>query len=204
MAEPIVAQLGKKWEILNAGFKPNPVCAFNQTPVLAMLALVRENTIHPEEVEQIRLWVSPYVYNYVALDSRGPFSTIDGTLMSTPFCLGLAAVEKEITMKGLGRFTYPQVLALINRVERIEDKALTPYACILEVQMKGGKKFRKEMIITPAYYSFGMDQTVELVKRITSETGVAQNKVDRMIALVQDLPKAGGVRPLIDVLAGCP
>jgi 2-methylcitrate dehydratase PrpD len=199
-----VAQLGKKWEILNAGFKPHPVCAFNQTPVLAMLALVKENPIQPEKIEQIRLWVSPYVYTYVALDFRGPFSTIDGTLMSTPFCLALAGVEKEVTMKGLNRFTYPQVLSIINRVERIEDKTLTPYSCILEVQMKDGKKFRKEMIITPAYYNFSMDQTIALVKQVTSETGVDPSKVDRMITMVNGLPEATNVRALVALLAGCP
>ena len=169
-----------------------------------MLALVRDNKINADEIERIRLWVGSYVYNYVSLDNRGPFRTIDGTLMSTPFCLALGCVEKEVTLKGLSQFTHPKILALIDRIERFEDKKLTPYSCIIEVQMKGGKKFRKEMIITPAYYNFSMDQTIALVKQVSSETGVDQSKVDRMIALVKDLPNAQNVRALIEVLASCP
>ncbi len=204
MAENIVAHLGEKWEIMNAGFKPYPVCAFNQTPVTAMLSLVEENKINADGIERLQIRVNPYEYNYAGMNYRGPFSSVGATLMSTPYCLAVAGVDKKVTLKGITQFKNKKILALLDRTEHIPDEKIPRWSCIIEAQMKDGKNFKKEMIIGPEYYNFNMGQDVELIKRVTSETGVTQSKVDRMVELVQDLPKAKNVRPLIDVLAKCP
>jgi hypothetical protein len=70
--------------------------------------------------------------------------------------------------------------------------------------MKNGKKFKKEMIIGPEYYNFDMGRDIELIKRVTSETGVDQSKVDRMIELIRDFEKEKNVKKLVEVLAHCP
>jgi len=204
MAENIVAQLGEKWEIMNAGFKPYPVCAFNQTPVIAMLGLVKENKLKADEIEGLQIRVNPYEYNYAGMNYRGPFSSVGATLMSTPYCLAVACVDQEVTLKGISQFTTPQILALIDRIEHLPDEKIPRWSCIVEVQMKNGKKIKREMIIGPEYYNFNMKQDIELIKRVTSETGVTPSKVERMVELVQDLPNAKNVRSLIDVLANCP
>ena len=204
MAENIVAHLGKKWEIMNAGFKPYPVCAFNQTPVIAMLDLAKENKIRAEEIERLQIRVNPYEYNYAGMNYRGPFSSVGATLMSTPYCLAVACVDKEVTLKGISQFTNRNILGLIDRIEHTPDEKIPRWSCIVDVQMKDGKKFKKEMIISPEYYNFTMKQDIELIKRVTSETGVTPSKVDRMVEFVQDLPKAKNVRALIEVLANCP
>jgi 2-methylcitrate dehydratase PrpD len=204
MAENIVAHLGKKWEIMNAGFKPYPVCAFNQTPVIAMLGLVRENKLKADEIDHVQIRVTPYEYNYAGMNYRGPFSSVGATLMSTPYCLAVACVDQEVTLKGISQFTNQKILALIDRIEHVPDEKIPRWSCIVDVQMKDGKKFKKEMIISPEYYNYNMKQDVELIKRVTSETGVTPSKVDRMVEFVQDLPKAKNVRPLIDILANCP
>jgi 2-methylcitrate dehydratase PrpD len=204
MEENIVAHLGKKWEIMNAGFKPYPVCAFNQTPVIAMLDLAKENKINADEIERLQIRVNPYEYNYAGMNYRGPFGSVGATLMSTPYCLAVASVDKEVTLKGISQFTNQKILGLIDRIEHIPDEKIPRWSCIIEGQMKNGKKLKKEMIIGPEYYNFTMKQDVELIKRVTSETGVNQSKVDKMVELVQDLPNAKNVRALIDVLANCP
>jgi 2-methylcitrate dehydratase PrpD len=204
MAENIVAHLGKKWEIMNAGFKPYPVCAFNQTPVIAMLDLIRENPIPADAVGRIQIRVNPYEYDYAGMNSRGPFNSVGATLMSTPFCLAAAVVDREVTLKGISQFTHPPILSLIDRIDHIPDEKVPRWSCIIEVQMKNGQKLKKEMIIGPEYYNFNMDQDIDLIKRVTKETRVSQKKVERMIEIVRDLPKAKSVRPLIDVLASCP
>jgi 2-methylcitrate dehydratase PrpD len=204
MAENIVAHLGKKWEIMNAGFKPYPVCAFNQTPVIAVLGLVRENKIQADEIERLQIRVNPYEYNYAGMNYRGPFSSVGATLMSTPYCVAVACVDQEVTLKGISQFSHPKILALIDRIEHLPDEKIPRWSCIVEVQMKDGKKLNKEMIIGPEYYNFNMKQDIELIKRVASETGVTPSKVDRMVELVQDLPNAKNVRALVDVLAKCP
>jgi 2-methylcitrate dehydratase PrpD len=203
-AEEIVASLGKRWEIMNAGFKPYPVCAFNQTPVITMLAMAKEQKIDPDQIEKIRIWVNPYEFTYIGMNYRGPFSTIGATLMSTPYCLAVACVDKEVTLQGISQFNNPKILRLIDRIERLSDEKIPRQSCILEVQIKDGRRLKKEMIITPDYYNFDMKQEIELIKRVTSETGVNQAKVDQIIGFVKDLQNSENIQPLIEVLAHCP
>jgi 2-methylcitrate dehydratase PrpD len=203
MAEKITAHLGKRWEIMNAGFKPYPVCAFNQTPVIAMLALIKEQNIKSDQVDRIRIRVNPYEYHYAGMNYRGPFKSVGATLMSTPYCLAVACVDKEVTLEGISQFTNRKILAMIDRIEHVPDQNIPRWSCIVDVQMKNGKKFRKEMIIGPEYYNFNLKQDIELIKRVTSETGVNQSKVDRMIEVIRNFEKEKNVKRLVEVLAHC-
>jgi 2-methylcitrate dehydratase PrpD len=202
-AEGIVAHLGKKWEIMNVGFKPYPICAANQTPVIAILDIVKEHRIDSEEIERIRIRVKPFEFHYPGMNYRGPFSTIGATLMSTPFCLALACVDKNVTFKGISQFTNPKILSLIDRIEHIPDEKIPTFSCVMEVEMKRGEKFIKEMMISPDYYNFDMEQVIELIKRVTSETGVgvSQSKVDQFIGSIKDLQDAKNIKGLIKILA---
>jgi 2-methylcitrate dehydratase PrpD len=204
MAENIAAHLGKKWEIMNAGFKPYAVCAFNQTPVITMLGLVKENKINADEIERLQIRVNPYEYYYAGMNYRGPFSSVGATLMSTPYCLAVACVDKEVTLEGISQFTNQKILVLIDRIEHVPDEKIPRWSCIVDVQMKNGKKFKKEMIIGPEYYNFNLKQDIELIKRVTSETGVDQSNVDRMIELIRNFEKEKNVKKLVEVLAHCP
>ena len=91
-------------------------------------------------------------------------------MMSTPYCLAVACVDQEVTLKGISQFTNQKILALIDRIEHVPDEKVPRWSCIVDVQMKDGKKFKKEMIISPEYYNYNMKQDVELIKRVTSET----------------------------------
>ncbi len=203
-AENIVKYLGNKWEIMSACFKPYPICAFNQTPVLAMLDMVKEYKIDSNQIERIRIFVNPYEFQYPGMNYRGPFSTIEATLMSTPFCLALACVEKELTFKGIGQFNHPKILDLIHRVERIPDEKIPPLSCKIELEMKGGGRFNKEMIVSTDYYNFDMEQDIKLIKGVTDEADVDQSKVDGMISIIKDFDKAENAKGLIGILANCP
>jgi 2-methylcitrate dehydratase PrpD len=204
MAENIVAQLGKKWEIMNAGFKPYAVCAFNQTPVIAMLDVMKKDKIKAEDIARLSIRVNPYEYNYAGMSFRGPFHSVGATLMSTPYCLAVACVDQEVTLEGISQFDNQKILSLIQNIDHIPDEKVPRWSCIIEVEMKNGKRLKQEMIIGPEYYNFNMKQDVELIKRVTQEARVNQAKVDKMVELVQGLPKAKSVRPLIEVLASCP
>ncbi len=203
MSGRLTVHLGEKWEIMNAGFKPYPVCAFNQTPVIAMLDVVKEHQIDSEEIERIRIVVNPYEYSYAGMNYRGPFRTIGATLMSTPFCLAVACADKDVSLKGIGQFTNPKILHLIEKIEHLPDEKVPRFSCRVAVEMKGGKRFHKEMIVPPDYYNFDMERDIELIRRVTAETGVDPSKVDQIIQFIQGLENAANVRRLIDILANC-
>jgi len=200
-AQEIVKHLGKRWEIMNAGFKPYPVCAFNQTPVIAMLNMVNENDIDHRNIKKIEIKVNPYEYHYAGMNYRGPFRTVGATLMSTPFCLAVACVDRDVTLAGIHQFESPEIVRLIEKIEHIPDDEMPRFSCSVFVEMDDGKVHEKEMKVTPDYYNFDMERDIELVKRVTEETGVPQDKVDKMIRTVKGLEKAPTVEELIKTLS---
>jgi 2-methylcitrate dehydratase PrpD len=203
-AQEIVNHLGKRWEIMNAGFKPYPVCAFNQTPVIAMLDLVNENDIDYRNIRKIEIKMNPYEYHYAGMNYRGPFKTVGATLMSTPFCLAAACVDRAVTMAGIHQFESPAILELIEKIEHIPNDDMPRFSCSVVVEMDDGKAHKKEMKVTPDYYNFDMERDIELVKRVTGETDVPQDKVDKMIHTLKEFEKTPKVEELIKTLSPRP
>jgi 2-methylcitrate dehydratase PrpD len=203
-SEKIGKDLGKVWEILNAGFKPYASCAFNQTPLTVTLELVRKNKADYRKIAHINVRMSPYEANYPGMASKGPFSSIEGTLMSTPFMVGLACVENNITLAGECQFDEPRILGLIKKTDVIADDSMPRYSAGIEITMNDGTKYSREMKVEMSYYNFDMPRVIELVKSITAETGVSQDKVDKMISLVRKMDKLPNVRELTQLLGSCP
>lgn len=121
LAKQIIRNLETNWEIMDAGFKSYPVCALNQTPVLTMLDLVKENKIDSDEIKRIRIRMNPQDFSYPGINYRGPFNTVGATLMSTPFCLAVACMRRAVTLEGIHRFKSRRILSLVDRIEQIPD-----------------------------------------------------------------------------------
>ena len=204
MSELIAKDLGKVWSIMETGFKPYPVCAFNQTPVRTMLDLIDKNNFSYEDIEKIQVPVNPYEYNYAGMNSKGPFDSVGATLMSTPFCIALACVDRQVTLEGLTRFNDSKIKQLINRINHLPDEKIERYCAEITVHTKDGRKLKKESNEGPKYYNFDMDRTIELANRVTSETGVSQEKVARMIDMIKNMDKASDVKDLALLLGSCP
>jgi 2-methylcitrate dehydratase PrpD len=199
----LVRDLGKTWSIMGAGFKPYPVCAFNQTPVRSLLGLIEDKKFFHKDVKRIEVRVNPYEYNYAGMNERGPFNSIGSTLMSTPFCIALTLVDGKVTLEGLLRFNDNKIKETIDKIYHIPDENVGAYCCEIVVETKGGKKIRKESYEGPEYYNFNMEKTVELATRVTSETGVPKDKVERMIEFVQNIEKEEKVSDLTRLLGSC-
>jgi 2-methylcitrate dehydratase PrpD len=203
-AKQIVNQLGDKWEIMNAGFKPYPVCALNQSPVLTMLDMVEKYNLNCDQIERIRIRVNPDSYVYPGINYKGPFNTIGTTLMSTSFCVALACIDKRVTLEGLTQYDNPKIINMVKRIEHIPDKKLSRLSCSIDVELKGWQRFEGKKVVSPDYYSFDMKEVEELIKRVGKEANVNQSKIGKIISMIRNLDKARNVKRLIDILAQCP
>ena len=70
--------------------------------------------------------------------------------------------------------------------------------------IKDGQSFFDESREGAEYYNFNMEQTTELARRVTSETGVSQNKVEKLVDLIKDLDQAPNIKELAELLGSCP
>jgi len=203
-SELITSDLGNEWSIMRAGFKPYPVCAFNQTAVRNILSLIKENNLSYNDVEKVEVKVNPYEYHYTGMAYRGPFDSVGATLMSTPFCVALAFVDGQTTLEGLSRFDDPKIDELIKRIEHLPDENIQTYCCAITVETKDGKTLYKESKEGAEYYNFNMEQTIGLARQVTSEAGVSQDKVSEMVDIIRNLDQARDIRELAELLGSCP
>src|SRR5690606_1738846 len=102
--------LGRDWSIHRVTFKPYPVCAFNQTPVTAALQL-REK-IGEARIRRVGVRMNPYETGYAGMDSKGPFKSLSGTLMSIPFCIANTLQNGTPSVHNMTVYDDPAVNAL--------------------------------------------------------------------------------------------
>jgi len=93
----IVANLGNPFDILSpgVGFKRYPSCARTHPAIDAMLEMVSENDIHPEDVEAIACFGS-YTTPQLLIHSR-PQTALEGKF-SMEFCMALALLERKVEL----------------------------------------------------------------------------------------------------------
>ena len=118
-AAAVTGGLGSNWSVMRVTFKPFPVCAFNQTPVTAALAL--RETLAGAGMAHVRVHMNPYETGYAGMDATGPFSSVSGTLMSIPFCIATTLLHGVPDMRRMLTYDDAAVNALIGRIELVSD-----------------------------------------------------------------------------------
>lgn len=185
--EALAGHLGKDWSIARVTFKPYPVCAFNQTPVMAALELREE--IGAREIAAVRVTMNPYETGYAGMDAVGPFNSISGTLMSIPFCIAATLVRGTPSMETMTTYGDAGVNALVDRVTLISDEGVPTLCCRIEIDLADGQRIDRYERKTPADYSFDRTTVSELVRRVGAETDIPSSAYDRLERFVDELPE---------------
>lgn len=190
----LAARLGRDWSILQVTFKPYPVCAFNQTPVTAALALREE--IGERPIEQVTVRMNPFETGYAGMDATGPFQSISGTLMSIPFCVSTTLLRGVPDMRRMTTYDDGQVNALVGRVSLLTDAQVPTLSAVIEVTLGNGQKLVRRQSMTPADYAYDRAAVSRLVRRIGGEENVPAAAYDLIEGFVERLP-AGSIDDVI-------
>lgn len=194
----LAEQLGRKWAIERVTFKPFPVCAFNQTPVTAALHLHHE--LAGRAIRSVEIALTPYEANYAGMASHGPFHTIAGTLMSSPFCVAATLLYGAPTMATMTDYGNAPLASLLANVSLKADEAMPPLSTRIDVTLADGTRLTREERKTPADYAYDRAGVSSLVRRVGAETGIAAQAYDRIEAFVDGLPD-GNVEDIVAVFS---
>jgi 2-methylcitrate dehydratase PrpD len=186
--EALAARLGRDWSMQRVTFKPYPVCAFNQTPVTA--GLVLRERVAGRAIRAVRVRMNPFETGYAGMDSKGPFNSVSGTLMSIPFCIANTLINGVPSMAHMTTYTDARVNALIGQIDLLADESVPRLSCIIELDFEDGSALVQEQRMTTADYAYGRDRVSELVRRIGTESGVPGSVYDRLEGFV-DHPDQG-------------
>ncbi|HEY4191930.1 MAG TPA: MmgE/PrpD family protein [Mesorhizobium sp.] len=197
----LASRLGRDWAIERVTFKPYPVCAFNQTPVIAALALKEKAA--GRDFALIKVRMNPLETGYAGMDSTGPFHSISGTLMSIPFCTALTLVRGEPTLKMMTTYDDGAVNALVSRVELVPDEGVSRLCCTIEAELAGGERIGIEQVMTTENFNYDRATVSQLVRRIGAEQDVPARAYDLIEDFAFGLPDKG-VGQVLSAFALCP
>ncbi|NYT65302.1 MmgE/PrpD family protein [Alcaligenaceae bacterium] len=169
--ENLIEQIGKVWFIHRVVFKPYPVCAFNQTPVNAALAL--KEKLQGRQPTKIQVYMNPYETGYAGMDSTGPFHSVSGTLMSIPFCIASTLLYGAPTISHMMTFDDEHAQALINCIELIPDPSVATLSCRLNAEFDDDTEPLSEFLqCSTEDYNFKREELRALVIRVCAEVNV--------------------------------
>ncbi|HVJ31707.1 MAG TPA: MmgE/PrpD family protein [Terriglobia bacterium] len=197
-AAELLSSLGRDWSIHRVTFKPYPVCAFNQTPVMAALSMAEEIAGRP--IAAVEVEMNPFECGYAGMDATGPFSSISGTLMSIPFCIAATLLRGTPTMRMMTTYDDAEVNALVGRTELKANPDIAILSCRITVVLADGSRIRRDEIKTTADFSFDWPGVSALVRRVGGEIGVTAQTYDRLERFVANLPE-GRVEDVVSCFA---
>ncbi len=197
----LMAQLGQQWSIHRVTFKPYPVCAFNQTPVNAMLAL--NEKLNDQTVNAVRVYMNPFECGYAGMDSQGPFNSISGTLMSIPFCIANTMIHGVPDMGMMTTYDDAQVEQMIAKIDLLATDEVPILSCRIEVDLASGKTVEHYQQMTTDDYSFDRDGVRDLICRVGAESGIQASTYKRVEDFVYGLPQ-GNISDVLTAFAELP
>lgn len=124
----ILENWGKPYEILNTSVKPHSCCRYKQGPIDAVLKIMSEKRLKPEEIQKVSLGVLKTGFPLVAEPEekkKNPRSIVDAQF-SMPFGAAVAILYGKA---GLDEYTRenmdsPRVRGLMDKVICVEDPSL--------------------------------------------------------------------------------
>ena len=113
--------LNERFLIMEASYKPYPVCAIQQVPIHLVLNLVKRHHIQPKDIKEIIEKLSEWDAAFPGTDFAGPFKR--PTLSSAQFCAAAAFLGKPVGSSSFYEDEYndPEILALAQKVKVIGE-----------------------------------------------------------------------------------
>ena len=124
-AERLTANLGQTYEILRTAVKPHSCCRYMQGPIDAVLEIVRQENLAPEQISNIQVSVLNAGWGLVAEPKEKKYNP--QSIVDAQFCMPFgAAVAAVRGAAGLDQFTLqqihsPEVRAMMRKVTLTKD-----------------------------------------------------------------------------------
>lgn len=200
--ELLSADLGMRYDgIMELAIKPYSCVSFLHPGLDALLGLVREHAIRPDDIEAITL----------RFPKDGIHCVDDNPLKShcAQYVLPVAVVNGELKVADIfidRRLSDPAIAAMCRRVSVVSDPQLDPlfpdfYASIIDIELKSGKRHSRRNDIARGYPESPLSEAALAEKFARLAGSVASPAgVERLSAALDGLREAPNVSELADVL----
>jgi 2-methylcitrate dehydratase PrpD len=207
--QAVVGELGKRFEINKTLFKKYPSCGDTLGSTDAILHLVKEKNIPPDDIIQVDIKVTPYVYKLVG----NPFQIRDNPRVDAQFniryCVANALLRKSSKLEHFEASSVrdPKIAEIVKKVNVTPDPGLDKRgetALEMKVLCRDGTIYNKSLDFPPGFPEnpLSREENMERFRSCIQFSGeiLTKEKVEKLVSLVSDLERLKDVRILIPFL----
>ena len=182
-----ITGLGTDFEVMSTAIKPYPCCRYNHAPIDAVVGLVREYRLAPEEIASMDVYIPPLGHELVGNPAdlkRKPTTVVDGQF-SVYFASAIAAVDGEFTWQSYSKLQDPTIrsLAAITSCHPTDD--MKGMSCRMTIATKDGRNLSRDVPLAKG----------EPENPVTWEEGIA-----KFNSLAQETLGAGGAQRVVEAV----
>jgi len=207
--QTVVGELGKRFEINKTLFKKYPSCGDTLASTQAMLDLVREKNITPDDITQIDIKVTPYVYKLVG----NPFQIRDNPRVDAQFniqyCVANALLRKSSRLEHFEESSVrdPKIMDIVKKINVAPDPILDKRgetALEMQASTKSGAVYHKSIDFptgfpeNPLTKEENMDRFRDCVRY--AKKSLPRENIEKLISFINELEGIRDIRCLIPLL----
>ena len=205
----VIDRLGERFELENLMFKKYPSCGLTQGCTEAILSLMNEKGLGPEDVDHIDVIVPPYAHRLVGHPFRLGENPRVNAQFSIQYCIASALIRKDAKLQYFEEAAVrdQEVLALVEKIHVAPDPKLDKRghtALDMRVFTKQGSEELKQIDIAPGFPGNPLTQE-EHQKHYWNclefaPNGLAREEAEKILSLVNGLEEIKDVREMIPLL----
>jgi 2-methylcitrate dehydratase len=144
--------LGESWRITQCGMKAFPTEALTHTPISAVLDLVKQNNLQPDNVEKIQIRSLARAADILSDPSKYDPRSKETADHSLPYVIAAALAERQVTSMQftLEKIMDPKIRAQLQKVEVVADPEIEKVfpalqRVIVNITTTDGRSFTKQL-----------------------------------------------------------
>jgi len=148
----LIDGLGQSWRITQCGMKAFPTEALTHTPISAVLDLIKNNNLHPDQVEKIQIRSLARAADILSDPSKYDPRTKETADHSLPYVIAVALVDRQVTPV---QFTMEKIMderirAQLKKVKVVADPEIEKVfpalqRVIVNISTTDGRCFSKQL-----------------------------------------------------------
>jgi 2-methylcitrate dehydratase len=206
--EVLTDGLGDSWRITQCGMKAYPTEALTHTPISAVLDLVKQYDLEPDEVEKVRIRSLARARDILSDPSKYDPRTKETADHSLPYVIAAALVDRQVTPLQFhrDRIMDPVIRAQLKKVEveadpEIEKVFPALQRTIVQIRTTDGREFSQQIDYPKGDPRNPLtDREVEEKFAALAEGVLSKSAQSKVIDAVWSLEKLGSVRKLMALL----
>ncbi|HWR16004.1 MAG TPA: MmgE/PrpD family protein [Terriglobales bacterium] len=144
--------LGEGWRITDCSMKAFPTEALTHTPISAVLAIVKDNNLKPEQVKEVHVRTTARGADILSDPSKYDPHTKETADHSLPYVIAAAVAERQVTplQFTMGKIMDPTIRAQLKKVVVVADPEIEKVfpalqRVVVKITTTDGRTFEKQL-----------------------------------------------------------